>query len=236
MLHSHLIPRPASGSPLPRPLLFAVAGLVTLLASACNTHSGSASRLTTAELVAPPQGIFEFCVQRLEDCGVTTPEAKDADLAKVEETEAAPLSDAQVIEAAVRVNHAVNSALSYRSDLEQWGREEAWLLPLSEEGVAYGDCEDYALEKRRELLRLGVSEDRLSLATAWSEDTGLHAVLIVRTAQADYVLDNATPIIMTVGATDYRWLSLQTGPHLLSWARVETQTMPIQPEEILTAG
>ena len=38
-----------------------------------------------------------------------------------------------------------------RTDMEMWGREEVWSYP---EGI--GDCEDYALEKRRQLMALGV--------------------------------------------------------------------------------
>lgn len=222
---------------LPQPFVFSVIALAALASAACTSHGSGASQLTTAELIAPPQGVFHFCINRQEECGLGPQETTKPDEgAKLVSEPAAEMSDDEVMILARQVNASINSAISYRTDYEQWGREETWLLPLSEEGVEYGDCEDYALEKRRELLAHGVPADRLSLATAWSELTGLHAVLIVRTSEADYVLDNATPHIARVGATNYTWRSLQTGSHLLSWARVEAPTMELQPAQVMTAG
>lgn len=217
--------------------MVAAIGFLALTSAACSSHSSGGAQLITAELIAPPQGVFQFCVERQEECGLQSSEQTKDERAEKAAAEADPqLSDAELMDLARQVNASVNTAISYRTDYEQWGVEEAWLLPLSVEGVSYGDCEDYALEKRRALLALGVPEDRLSLATAWSEGTGLHAVLIVRTAQADYVLDNVTPHIVTVGATDYTWLSMQTGRHLLSWARVESPGVAFPTTQVMTAG
>lgn len=118
------------------------------------------------------------------------------------------------------INRRVNDQLTYMTDLEAWGEEEVWTLPLSTNGRAQGDCEDYALEKRALLLEAGVAPEQLSMATVWSEATGLHAVLVLRAQSGDYVLDNAAATMRAVNETPYEWIAIQTGVNLLSWAQV----------------
>ena len=124
-----------------------------------------------------------------------------------------------------RVNRMVNQRLIWRSDLEQYGVEEFWAFPIRA-GLGYGDCEDFALEKRRGLLERGFPPAALALATAYSEETGLHAVLIVRTEQGDYVLDNTTPWVLPWQETPYRWLTIQAGESLTDWRLVDDPAAP----------
>ncbi|WP_421856549.1 transglutaminase-like cysteine peptidase [Oceanicaulis sp.] len=147
-----------------------------------------------------------------------TPEVSDA----VSEQE---YSDEQLLAMAYVVNAAINTAISYRSDALTWNMEERWVLPIRSEGVTYGDCEDFALEKRAALLEAGAPADRMRMATAWSPGTGLHAVLILRLEAGDYVLDSVSPHILTVGQTRYEWRSLQTGPSLLEWSSVSNDPL-----------
>lgn len=203
------------------------------LSTACSTHT---QRLELGELTGPPRGVFDFCVAHPEECeadaafkvepSTLIATAGGAGEAKSADTPPAParsLGDADegwtpdLMTLAHLVNAEINARIEYRTDQEVWGVEEAWRLPLSISGVSVGDCEDYALEKRRALINHGVSADRLSIATVWSAATGDHAVLVVRTDEADYVLDNAVDEILPVGATRYRWNLIQTGPHLLTW-------------------
>lgn len=203
-----------------------LAALAGLSAAACSAHTAGAPRLTTAELVPPPQGVFEFCIGRLEICGLAPSESQaDEDTAKTSpvskaDDDAFDMTDEELLAVAHAVNARVNVAITYRSDRDQWDAEEAWVLPISEARVNYGDCEDYALEKRQALLELGVPASRLALVTGWSRSTGMHAVLMLRMPEADYVLDNNSPYLLPAGETPYRWLSLQQGENLLQWARV----------------
>ena len=50
----------------------------------------------------------------------------------------------------IDVNRNVNRTITPVTDLEFYHRDEVWTLP-----TAYGDCEDYVLLKRRELIRRG---------------------------------------------------------------------------------
>lgn len=87
----------------------------------------------------------------------------------------------------VEVNRAVNAEIAFVPDPEEFGFEDYWTLP--QEG--WGDCEDFALEKRRRLaeaglpaaaMRLAVVQHRLLLFS--------HAVLTVDTDRGGIVLDD----------------------------------------------
>jgi len=227
--------------------LFAVLAAANLLAACATTSSQTEARFSVAEHVPPPGGAFEFCVSNREACGLdpvetadeqdAAPDASGAKMNRQDEAAEAPTEGAgeadhataaastetpptgQWLTMAAIVNDQINRAIAYRSDRAVWGRDEAWLLPLSQEGVAYGDCEDYALEKRAALISAGVPAERLAMATAWSRSTGEHAVLVLRADDADYVLDNTTSAILRIDQTQYSWRSLQTGD-LLTWSRV----------------
>lgn len=128
-----------------------------------------------------------------------------------------------------RVNQSINQAIRPRDDIDQYGVEEFWALPLSmapdgQARQAQGDCEDYALEKRLALIAAGVPDEAMFLAVGHSIATGRHAVLVVRTDQGDYVLDNMTPYILPWNQTGYVWLSRQTPGDLLSWQHMAQLT------------
>ena len=103
-----------------------------------------------------------------------------------------------------RVNREVNRRVRPTSDQAQYGRVEYWTLPGKR-----GDCEDYALEKKRVLMQAGVRGDQLLLATALDRSGGAHAVLVLRTGSGDYVLDNLTDRIKPWGQTGYTFLRMQ---------------------------
>ena len=224
-----------------RPTLLSLLGLALagLWLTACSATTPGAPHLVTHQVTAPPVGAFAFCVENREACGLVDAELATAskDMSKsspavLEETSAASdpvseqeYSDEQLLAMARVVNAAINTAISYRSDALTWNMEERWVMPIRSEGVTYGDCEDFALEKRAALLEAGAPADRMRMATAWSPGTGSHAVLILRLEAGDYVLDSVTPHILTVSQTRYEWRSLQTGPSLLEWSMVSNDPL-----------
>ncbi|MFC4726490.1 transglutaminase-like cysteine peptidase [Glycocaulis abyssi] len=122
-----------------------------------------------------------------------------------------------------RVNQSINMQIRPREDQELYGVEDHWTLPLTLEGTAEGDCEDYALEKRQALIAAGVPDSALFLAVGYSLATGRHAVLVVSTDQGDYVLDNMTPYILPWADTPYHWTARQMPGDLLSWRHMAAQ-------------
>jgi predicted transglutaminase-like cysteine proteinase len=82
---------------------------------------------------------------------------------------------------------------------------EEWLV-----SPKYGDCNDYAVTKRHELLALGWPSRTLLLsevATSWGEH---HLVLVVRTAGGDVVLDNLNANVYPVSKARYEWVRIQS--------------------------
>jgi predicted transglutaminase-like cysteine proteinase len=107
-----------------------------------------------------------------------------------------------------RINREVN-AKPYKTDMELYSRDEFWTL-IGEEG---GDCEDYALEKRRQLLEFSYPPEALRIAICTVNGVG-HAVLTVDTNEGTYVLDNNTNKVYPWDAAprswDLKWLKRQS--------------------------
>lgn len=89
-----------------------------------------------------------------------------------------------------RVHTHVNGTFQYVTDQEQYGRAD-FAVEIDEGG---GDCEDYALRKRTELIKLGWPAAALNIGICTITDgNGIpwwHAVLIVHTSEADLCLDS----------------------------------------------
>ncbi len=96
------------------------------------------------------------------------------------------------------VNRSVNRSIRFKPDgSESWNTD-----------VSRGDCEDYALTKRKLLVRAGVPAGALRVATVRTRRGEGHAVLVVMTSAGELVLDNARTNIVERRQTDYRWISM----------------------------
>ena len=206
--------------------------------------------LSAGEAAAPPRGAFALCAEDQQTCGIGAEPAgvsetgtnpvetagasekpnglkvaatPGSELEQSSPSEPATVQDEQVMAMAQVINSRINAVMRYRTDMSVWGVEERWVRPLGQYSSRFGDCEDFALEKRAALLEAGVPADRLRMAVAWSRRTGVHAVLIVRTADGDFVLDNTTTEIRRVDETGYQWRSVQSGSHLLAWSNAVLQ-------------
>lgn len=104
------------------------------------------------------------------------------------------------------VNRKVNNRIRYSSDTRNYGHIDYWNVPNS----GTGDCEDYALAKRRELIGLGWPRSSLLLAIAYAETGTGHAVLIARTDQGDFVLDNRRRNAQPWHKLPYTWIAIQS--------------------------
>lgn len=118
------------------------------------------------------------------------------------------------------VNIAINRAIKPLTDLEAFGRYEYWTMPLAMEKARVGDCEDFALEKRRALIERGWSERTLRLATLIAPTYGRHAVLVIVTDKGDYVLDNLNEEVKPWTETNYDWQSRQDPDDPLRWVTI----------------
>jgi len=116
------------------------------------------------------------------------------------------------------VNLKVNGDIWPEDDLKHYGRTEYWTVPTD----GYGDCDDYAVTKRKDLLQAGLPAQTLRLAVVYSSASGRHAVLTVATDKGDFVLDNLTDEIRSWNATDYTWLERQDSADPMRWVALSS--------------
>jgi len=111
-----------------------------------------------------------------------------------------------------KVNSAVNRSIrpvNDRSGTDDW-----------EVDVKSGDCEDFALTKRKQLIDLGWSSASLRIAVALTSGGEGHAVLIAKTSVGDLVLDNRTGAIKDWRNTDLRFLMVQSRENPKQWQKI----------------
>ncbi len=125
-------------------------------------------------------------------------------------------SAAEQLQRVSAVNTQVNRSVRAVEDDRQYGVAEHWALPTR----IGGDCEDFALLKKRELVLAGVDPRRLLLATVLDRSRNPHAVLVYRSDKGDLVLDNLTDQIRTWGETRYMFLQMQDPDRPSRWVNV----------------
>jgi len=99
------------------------------------------------------------------------------------------------------------------TDKRHWGVKDRWDYP--DDG--YGDCEDYALEKRRLLIEAGWPREALLMTVVRGRAGEEHAILTVTTTSGDYILDNLTDRILPWDQTDYKFLWRQAQFDSSTW-------------------
>lgn len=141
----------------------------------------------------PPFGFVSFCERQPAECtGTASNEPRfDATPARLSELD--------------EINRRINAAIAPATDLELYGVPEFWTLPTES-----GDCEDYALLKRQVLMRRGWPASALLMTVVRDERGDGHAVLTVRTAQGDFILDNKISDIRLWHQTGYRFVMRQS--------------------------
>lgn len=123
------------------------------------------------------------------------------------------MSDEELLTLATRVNLDVNREVRSVTDTAQYGRVEHWALP---DGGA-GDCEDYALLKKKRLIESGVDSRRLTMAVVLDRRAGVHSVLMLRLDSGDVVLDNLTNQIHHWARSGLTFVARQNASNKRSW-------------------
>lgn len=104
------------------------------------------------------------------------------------------------------VNQWANQRIEFVNDYENNGTRDYWATAEETLASGVGDCEDYAILKYQILSALGFdrSEMFLTLARDLVRNAD-HAVLVVRIGGRNYMLDNATDIVLPADRSyDYR--------------------------------
>jgi predicted transglutaminase-like cysteine proteinase len=132
----------------------------------------------------------------------------------------------------VHVNLAVNENNKPESDQSHYGQPEYWTLIRD----GRGDCEDFALTKRKQLIDAGLPVRALRMAVVVTLSGEEHAVLTVATDRGDYVLDNLTNDILPWDRTGYAWQARQDTSGRQTWVTFNSGTEDIKPVATLTTN
>lgn len=127
-------------------------------------------------------------------------------------TSTKPLGAAEM-ELVVSINRKANARIHPISDMQQYHLAEKWALPTARGG----DCEDYALYKKKALIEAGISPDRLLLASVLDRGGNSHAVLVLHADGADLVLDNLRGAVKRWDETGYTFLRMQDPRNPQRW-------------------
>lgn len=180
------------------------AAILTLAALLAAPASGASagSWIKTGSETSRPYGHHAFCKSHPGEC------------ATQRESDAERLSKKRW-RTMVSVNAAVNKAIKPVSDQAKYGRREVWKA-----NVSSGDCEDYALTKRKRLVRAGFKRSNLRLAMVSRPNGEAHVVLVVRTDKGDYMLDNLNSKVRLWNRSGYRFVKIQDGRNASAWVKV----------------
>jgi predicted transglutaminase-like cysteine proteinase len=161
----------------------------------------------------PPMGYVTFCQIHKLDC---QPRGPFTDRIRLTATEFRELK---------QVNDQVNATVVPMTDLAHYGKIDWWTYPID----GKGDCEDYALEKRRQLIARGWPESTLLITVVRDEDNEGHAILTVRTDEGDFVLDNKRRDVMRWSDTPYVFVKEQSQRNPLLWVSLMPPDSAPQP-------
>ncbi len=107
---------------------------------------------------------------------------------------------------------SVNAAVNRKIKPVRDGKTDTWNV-----NVSSGDCEDYVLTKKAQLLARGWPSSALSIAVVRTRGGEKHAVLVVDTTNGRYVLDNLNRNVVPFSRAPYRFLTMQVAGSSRTW-------------------
>lgn len=119
------------------------------------------------------------------------------------------------------INTQVNDQVRSVRDDVLYQRNEWWAYPTNNAG----DCEDYALMKRKLLMEKGwpVSNLLITVAKQWNGEG--HAVLVAVTDRGEFVLDNMARDVAGWRNAPYQWVMRQSQNDPNIWVNLDPSRM-----------
>ncbi len=189
-----------------------VAKAVVLAVGCLLAHGAQAGvSLSAAEETGPttvPYGWVDFCNRYAGECDVPALEPADVVLTP------AALKDLE------KINRSVNASITSVTDTEHWGVVDRWDLPMD----GKGDCEDFALLKRKMLMEHGYPRQALLMTVVKDHAGEGHAVLTVKTNKGDFALDNLSDKVVRWDDTGYRFVKRQSQQDPNRWVSLGVPT------------
>ncbi|HEX2136889.1 MAG TPA: transglutaminase-like cysteine peptidase [Microvirga sp.] len=158
----------------------------------------------------PTRAWSEFCRRMPAECAVDPAEPTAIELTP---------STWRLI---VAVNRRVNRTILSLPDRQHWGVEDRWDYPA--DGV--GDCEDIQIAKRKLLIEAGLPRRALRMTVVVDEKGEGHAVLMVRTQEGEFILDNRRDAVLPWHRTGYVYV-MREGDHGATWVSLGRRGSPV---------
>jgi predicted transglutaminase-like cysteine proteinase len=183
-----------------------LAGLLAAAIAGGSAQAQSATQISKIRFGQPsgiPNGYYELCVAYPDLCRMRPGQIPVTDDGSVALT-------STVMDQLKSVNVIVNATIlpSHR---------DAWTP-----GEAVGDCKDFAMTKRQRLIESGWPTSALPTAIVRTSSGELHLVLVARTSEGDFVLDNLTAKIVPWSSVSYLWEKIQSPTDGLTWLDLRT--------------
>jgi predicted transglutaminase-like cysteine proteinase len=156
--------------------------------------------MSVGAAVNAPAGLAGFCMGNLDEC---TKQEAGAVIVTLDAAKQRELDEVQA---------QINAEIAPRED-----PQHLWAYPVN--GV--GDCNKYALAKRRALIALGWPRGALLLTAALTERGEGHLVLVVTTSNGALVLDNRLAKVTDWRELPYRWVEQQSPVQMTQWASLD---------------
>jgi predicted transglutaminase-like cysteine proteinase len=189
----------------------ALKGILAAMALIALAPSAFASAsMKTGAATTQPVGHYDLCQRVRSEC------------ARFGGTEKPLILTPKTWQLLQSVNNSANADIEPVTDQDLWGVPELWSYPEKR-----GDCEDYVLLKRRELMAKGLSGHDLLITVVRQSNGDGHAVLTVRTDRGDFVLDNLEPSILLWTKTPYRYLKRQSVQAPGDWVSINDGREPM---------
>jgi predicted transglutaminase-like cysteine proteinase len=167
-------------------------------------------RIAFEEPTLAPIAHTVFCMRYRNDCEVQKVDFRKRNIAMTVDR----LNELNT------VNRQVNRDITPQPNLGGLATEE-WLV-----SPPAGDCNDYAVTKRHELLERGWASRSLLLSEVVVPSGEHHLVLVVRMTDTDQmrdidlVLDNLNANLRPVGITPYKWVRMESPGNPKYWSTV----------------
>lgn len=186
--------------------LFAVGLATVVLMAGVSASAGESLRIGFGAPQLAPMTYALFCKRYSEDC----PPLKGPEV-----SQSRPKTTTnERLDELIEVNMFVNGRIRPQRN-ENGLAGEQWIID-----PVFGDCNDYAVSKRHELLARGWPMGDLLLSEVATSSGEHHLVLVARTSAADFVLDNLQPHVRNWAEVTYRWVRIQV-PNSNHWASIE---------------
>ena len=178
-----------------------VAGALALPHSESVAGSATVGHISVGSETSVPFGWVDFCQRYRGECDGRSTAPRDIELTP------------RALREIERINRWVNNNIEPVSDMDHWGVVDRWDYPTD----GKGDCEDYALLKRKLLAEQGFPMSALLMTVVRDKKDDGHAILMVRTDHGDYMLDNLTDEVRGARQTGYRFVKRQSQTDPNTW-------------------